>query len=114
VAAPAFICEMKAWLAAASPTGERSAAWKSAWGAMLPRNTGPILSLALENSSDRKIAVPRVPPICRVKVADEVATPMSRGGTAFWIARVSGWKLKPRPIPKNTMMIIDCHSGCRR
>ncbi len=36
---------------------------------------------------------------------------LSRGLTAFWIARVSGWKLKPSPTPKKTMTIIAFHSG---
>ena len=44
-------------------------------------------------------------------MADEVATPMSCGGTAFCTARVSGCKLKPSPMPKTSMTISVCHSG---
>ena len=60
---------------------------------------------------ERNTAVPSVPPICRVKVAVAVATPICCGGTAFCTARVSGWKLKPRPTPKKTMTTIVCQSG---
>ena len=70
-----------------------------------------IFSDAVENRIDRNTAVPSVPPIWRVKVAVEVATPICCGGTAFCTARVSGWKLKPSPRPKATMTIIVCHSG---
>ena len=52
------------------------------------------------NSTERNTAVPRVPPIWRKKVADEVATPMSLGGTAFWIASTRVCMLKPSPRPK--------------
>ena len=55
------------------------------------------------NSTDRKAAVPIVPPIWRKKVTDEVATPISRGETAFCTARMTGWKLKPSPSPIMTM-----------
>ena len=70
-----------------------------------------IFSPAVENRIDRNTAVPSAPPICRVKVAVEVATPIWFGGTAFCTARVSGWKLKPRPMPKTSMTIMVCHSG---
>ena len=70
-----------------------------------------MLSAALVNRIERKTAVPSVPPIWRVNVAEEVATPMSRRLTAFCTARVSGWKLKPRPTPKNTMMTMVFHVG---
>jgi hypothetical protein len=52
------------------------------------------------NSTERKIAVPSVPPICRKNVAELVATPMSCGGTAFWMASTSVCMLKPSPRPK--------------
>ena len=55
------------------------------------------------NRIDRNAAVPIVPPIWRKKVTDEVATPISRGETAFCTARMTGWKLKPRPRPSSTM-----------
>ena len=70
-----------------------------------------IFSPAVENRIDRKTAVPSAPPICRVKVAVDVATPICCWGTAFCTARVSGWKLKPRPMPKASMTIIVCHNG---
>ena len=41
--------------------------------------------------------MPSVPPIWRKNVADDVATPMSCGGTAFWMASTSGCMLMPRP-----------------
>ena len=44
--------------------------------------------------------MPSVPPIWRKNVADEVATPMSCGGTAFCTASTSGCMLKPSPMPK--------------
>ena len=61
-----------------------------------------ILSGTVVNKMDKNTAVPSVPPIWRVKVAEDVATPMRRGDTAFCTARVRGWKLKPRPRPKKT------------
>ena len=39
-----------------------------------------IWSGRVENRTDRNTAVPRVPPIWRKNVTDEVATPISRGG----------------------------------
>ena len=63
------------------------------------------------NRIDRKIATPRVPPIWRKKVADEVPTPMSRGETAFWMASTSGCRLLPSPRPKISMTTPVCHSG---
>ncbi len=68
-----------------------------------------IFVAACEKRIERKTAVPSVPPIWRVKVADEVATPMSRRSTAFCTARVSGWKLKPRPMPKKNIAIMTFH-----
>lgn len=55
------------------------------------------------NSSERKIATPSVPPSWRKKVAELVATPISRGGTAFWTMIVSGCMHWPRPRPRNTI-----------
>lgn len=49
--------------------------------------------------------MPRVPPICRVKVADAVATPIIRGETAFCTANVSGCMFRPRPAPKKVMIV---------
>ncbi len=78
--------------------GSRSADWNSGVGA-IARNAAAILSGRPLKSTDRKIAVPSVPPICRKNVADEVATPMSCGGTAFWIARMSVCMFMPSPSP---------------
>src|SRR5665648_419961 len=69
------------------------------------QNAVPILSPTVENRIDRNTAVPSVPPIWRKNSDDDVATPMSRGGTAFCTASTSGWKQKPRPMPK----IADRH-----
>jgi len=107
----AWSCSAKALLVAGSPpVGLRRAAWNAGVGA-IDANASEILVPACEKRIDRKTAVPSVPPIWRVKVADEVATPMSRRSTAFCTARVSGWKLKPRPMPKKNMTIIVFHSG---
>ena len=56
-----------------------------------------MLPPTLPNSTDRKIATPSVPPIWRKNVADDVATPMSRGGTADWRISSSGCMQLPRP-----------------
>ena len=60
-----------------------------------------MLSVTVENRIDRNTAVPSVPPIWRKNVADEVATPMSCGGTAFCTASTSGCMLKPSPRPNS-------------
>ncbi len=70
-----------------------------------------MLSPAVENRIDRNTAVPSVPPTWRKKVADEVATPISRGSTAFCTARISGCMLPPRPRPNTTMITIVIHIG---
>ena len=66
-------------------------------------NAAEILSPTVLNSTDRKIAVPAVPPICRKNVDEAVATPMSRGGTAFCTASTSVCMQPPRPRPKISM-----------
>ena len=48
-------------------------------------------------------ATPIEPPIERKKLTDEVATPRSPVGTAFWAARTSVCMLKPMPMPRTTM-----------
>ena len=62
-----------------------------------------MLEFALVNRIDRKIAVPSEPPTWRKKVTAEVATPMSRGSTAFCIARMMLCMFMPRPAPNTTM-----------
>jgi hypothetical protein len=62
-------------------------------------------------STDRKIAVPSVPPIDRKNVTELVATPISRGETAFCTAVIIGCMLRPRPRPIRTMIPITRHSG---
>jgi hypothetical protein len=62
-------------------------------------------------STDRNVAAPSVPPICRKNVTDDVATPISCGDTAFWAASVIGCMLKPSPTPKTSIAITVCHSG---
>ena len=66
------------------------------------RNADEMLSPTVENSTDRKTAVPSVPPICRKNSDDDVATPMSRTGTAFCTASTSGCIVKPSPSPNRT------------
>ena len=56
-----------------------------------------MLSPTLPNSTDKKIATPRVPPIWRKNVADDVATPMSRGGTDDCRISSSGCMQLPSP-----------------
>ncbi len=55
------------------------------------------------NRIDKNTATPTVPPSCRKKVADAVATPISRGLTAFCTIRVSGCMQLPRPMPRMSM-----------
>ena len=59
-----------------------------------------ILSPTVLNRIDRKTAVPIVAPIWRKNVTEDVATPMSCGGIAFWTASVIGCITLPRPKPK--------------
>ena len=58
-----------------------------------------MLPPTVEKRTDRNTAVPSVPPICRKKSDDEVATPMSRTGTAFCTASTSGCIVSPSPSP---------------
>src|SRR6478736_10251766 len=67
----AWSCSAKALLVAGSPpVGLRRAAWNAGVGA-IDANASEILVPACEKRIDRKTAVPSVPPIWRVKVADE-------------------------------------------
>jgi hypothetical protein len=59
----------------------------------------------------RNAAAPTVPPIDRKNVTAEVATPISRGDTAFWTASTMGCMLPDRPSPKRAITIIVSHSG---
>ena len=68
-------------------------------------------SPTVENRIDRKTAVPSVPPIWRKNVADEVATPMSCGGTEFCTASTSGCMQKPRPMPNTAERTSVMPSG---
>ena len=61
--------------------------------------------------TDRNTAVPRVPPFCRKNVTDEVATPISRGETAFWMARMIGCMFPPSPSPTIGMIRAVFQSG---
>ena len=65
-----------------------------------------MLSPSVLNSSDRKTATPSVPPSWRKNVAELVATPISRGGTAFCTMIVSGCMHWPRPRPSNSIPAI--------
>ena len=90
--------------------GSFSASWNcGVWAARA--NASVILPPTVENSTDRKTAVPSVPPICRKNVADDVATPMSCGGTAFCTASTSGCMTMPRPRPNTGMYRPITHSA---
>ena len=54
-------------------------------------------------TTEKITATPSVPPIWRKKVDEDVATPMSRGPTAFWLAIVSVCIIWPRPRPTRSM-----------
>ena len=77
------------------------------------RDTDPELfaRYILDQKPGAKIAVPNVPPIERKKVADEVATPMSRGSTEFCIASTSTCMTRPIPAPRTTMYTAVCQYG---
>ena len=70
-----------------------------------------ILSPAVENTTDSKIAVPSVPPICRKNVTEEVVTPMSRAGIAFCTASTRVCMHRPRPRPSRAMVRSSCQIG---
>ena len=55
------------------------------------------------NRTERKIATPRVPPICRKKVAELVATPISVGGTELCTISRIGCRQLPRPRPSTSI-----------
>ena len=55
--------------------------------------------------------MPSVPPIERKNVTELVATPISRGETAFCTAVIIGCMLPPRPRPISTMISMVCQSG---
>ena len=91
------------WLAGFARTaGSASAAWKAGVPAAA-RNCSAMLPVTVLNTMDRKIAVPSVPPSWRKNVDDPVATPMSRGGTAFCTASTSVCMQEPRPRPNIAM-----------
>ena len=50
-----------------------------------------------------KIATPNAPPTDRKKVAVEVATPMSCGGTSFCTTRIITCITSPMPTPTTSM-----------
>ena len=62
-----------------------------------------MLSPSVLNSSERNTATPSVPPSWRKNVAELVATPISRGGTAFCTMIVSGCMHWPMPRPTNSI-----------
>ena len=55
------------------------------------------------NSTASEIAAPKVPPIERKNVTELVATPMSRGGRAFWTLITRVCIDRPRPAPMTAM-----------
>jgi len=90
--------------------GSWSADWNCGVREMVA-NADAILLPTVLNRMDRNTAVPSVPPICRKKVADEVATPMSRAGTAFCTAMTSVCMQPPSPSPKMNIQMSVRHSG---
>ena len=60
---------------------------------------------------ERKTATPKVPPIWRKKVAEEVATPISRAGTEFWLDTIRVCISCPRPKPTITIPAETIHKG---
>ena len=86
LSAPACCSAAACWAA----SGFVCAAWRICSGISVPSR---------ENRIDRNTAVPSVPPIWRKNVTDDVATPISRGETAFCTARMIGCMLKPSPRP---------------
>lgn len=91
------------WFAGFARTaGSATAAWKEALGT-IRRKAEAISPPTVENRIDRKIATPSVPPIWRKKVADAVATPMSRAGTAFCTATTRVCMHCPSPRPNTTI-----------
>jgi hypothetical protein len=62
----------------------------------LPR-AGVMLPASEPNSTASEVAAPSVPPRERKKVTDEVATPMSCGGRAFWTLMTSVCIDSPSP-----------------
>jgi hypothetical protein len=58
-----------------------------------------ILSGTSEWVTGRKTATPMVPPICRKKVVEDVATPMSREETALCMAGMIVRRFRSSPAP---------------
>ena len=63
------------------------------------------------NSTENSTATPSVPPIWRKKVDAEVATPMSLGPTAFWLAIVRVCMSWPSPSPTKNMPSMTYQTG---
>ncbi len=102
LAPPLSMANTGALFGSLTTLGSWIAAW-NAWVGTTLVNASLIFSPTLLNSMDRKTAVPRVPPMERKNVAEAVATPMSRGGTAFCVARVSVCMHRPSPMPNTAM-----------
>ncbi len=93
-------------LCAASPTAVRNSGVAAA-----EISASRMVSVTREKSSDRNAATPMVPPIWRKNVADDVETPMSCGGSEFWMARVSGCIRLPSPKPNPNIASMIAQSG---
>ena len=109
-------CAAASWSTTAALAGSASTSgsWmaaRNAGSANASANRAAIRSPTVPNRIDRNTAVPSVPPICRKKVAELVATPMSVAGTAFCTARTIGCRFPPRPRPNTTITTDVCHSG---
>ena len=62
-----------------------------------------MLAASVLNRTARAIAAPNVPPIERKNVTELVATPMSRGGSAFCTLMTSVCIDRPSPAPMTAM-----------
>jgi hypothetical protein len=101
-----IVCSTAALAGLLRTAGSASADWNSGVTAMV-RNASAILPLAVENKIDRNTATPKVPPIFRKNVADAVATPISRAGTAFCADMMSVCRQPPSPRPEQCHIDLD-------
>ena len=80
--------DSKSWPSNSSFRGSCNKAGSLVIASVTPEAICLALSVIPANKMLRNIATPSVPPICRKKVDEDVATPMSLASTAFWLAIV--------------------------
>ena len=83
----------------------------TACGSPAARARSWMLPASEPNRIASEMAAPNVPPSERKNVTEEVATPMSWGGSAFCTAMTSVCIDRPSPMPISSMKTIACHSG---